>query len=209
MPQLSNIQTYEKLEGSDYLPTLTRFANVLKNIGIWNNELQKFFASVRLEDDIDGGVCFSINPPRHYFCSKFSSEIKIWPYFTVYSSVTDPTFTHNWICCELLMESEFLRNRTDGKNYYHVLSLVRNLAKEMFKEFSQPVFFTDEAQDGEDFDGIRTIDKNNLWNFDYAVIPLSLQTLYDTIPRTHRISMHDSYIEAFYCDNWETEQRHR
>ncbi len=35
MPELSNIQTYEKIIDADFRPTLEKFSRVLKRIGLW------------------------------------------------------------------------------------------------------------------------------------------------------------------------------
>jgi hypothetical protein len=75
----------------------------------------------------------------------------------------------NWISCELLIQTGDLRN---GDYLEKTYELVEELSYEMAKEFRQTgVYFTDKAQDGQDFERLRTKDKGNLWQFDYALIP--------------------------------------
>jgi hypothetical protein len=71
----------------------------------------------------------------------------------------------------------------------------------MQKEFKQTgIYFTDEAQDGQDFDGLRTKDKSKLWQFDYAAIPLTLKKVYSDIPSTHLIIERSDFLEAYYLN---------
>ena len=73
----------------------------------------------------------------------------------------------------------------------------------MAREFDQTgIYFTDEAQDGEDFDGIRTTDRNKLWNFDYALIPKKLKELYGEKPMNYKLNETDNWIESWNLDNW-------
>ena len=74
---------------------------------------------------------------------------------------------------------------------------------EMFREFRQTgIYFTDEAQDGQDFYGLRTHDKSKLWQFDYALIPLTLRQIYNDIPSTHEVIERDNALEVFYKGRW-------
>jgi hypothetical protein len=58
--------------------------------------------------------------------------------------------------CDLLMKTEDLRNERYFEMSY---DFVKTLTFEMQREFRQTgIFFTDEVQDGQDFDGIRTKD---------------------------------------------------
>ena len=121
----------------------------------------------------------------------------------VYTPAIEGTFKDNWIGCALLIEAEELRNFTDGKFYSYTYDLVRTLTFEMQKEFKQTgVYFTDEAQDGSDFDGIRSNEMEKLWQFDYATIPSTLESLYSPKPTTHNCKRQGNYIEAWHEDRW-------
>jgi len=201
MPELSNIQTYEKIDGSNYRPTLDRFSNVLKIIDLWNDGIKLAFDNFEWKVEDNGFVYSSINQIGH-FTSKLS-DIKIRPLVMAYTPAIDKTFTENWIGCDLLIEAEELRSFTNGQFYSHTYSLIESLTYEMNKEFKQTgIYFTDEAQDGSDFDGIRSNDKEKLWQFDYALIPLTLENIYNTKPNTHNIKRHENYIEAWHVDRW-------
>lgn len=201
MPELSNIQTYEKIDGLNFRPTLDRFCNVLKSIDLWNNEIKEAFDNFEWKAEDSGFVYSSITQLGH-FVSRLS-KVKIRPLVMGYTPKIDETFVENWICCELLIEAEELRSFTDGQFHSYTYDLVKSLAFEMQKEFKQTgIYFTDEAQDGSDFDGIRYNDLAKLWQFDYAVIPSTLEKLYSNKPTTHHIKRHDNYFETWHTDRW-------
>ncbi len=207
MSELSNIQTYEKIDGSNFRPTLDRFCNVLKNIGIWNDEIKEAFDDFKWKIEEDGFVYSSIMQ-LGYFPSKVSG-VKIRPLVMVYTPAIDGIFKDNWIGCDLLIEAKELRNFTDGEFYSYTSDLVKTLTVEMQKEFKQTgVYFTDEAQDGSDFDGIRSNDMEKLWQFDYAIIPLTLENHYSIKPTTHTIIRHENHIEAWYENRWKESLNH-
>jgi hypothetical protein len=201
MPELSNIQTYEKLNGEDYLPTLDKFKTVLKRIDLWNDEVKQAFDTFEWKVEDNGFVYSSIVQLGH-FKTKFSDTL-VRPLVMVYTPAIDKTITDNWIVCDLLVESEKLRSFKTGDYHKNPYNFVKALTSEMHKEFKQTgIYFTDEAQDGQDFDGVRNINKEKLWQFDYAIIPLTLEETYSSPPLTHKIINHNNYLEAWYIDRW-------
>src|SRR5688572_488915 len=155
MPELSNIQTFEKLNGTEYKPTLDKFELVLRSIGLWNEEIKKAFDDFEWNVEDNGFIYSSIVQLGH-FKTKYS-DIKVRPLVMVYTPTIDSSFTDNWMTCDLLIEAEDLRNERYFERSY---DFVETLTFEMQKEFNQTgTYFTDEAQDGQDFDGLRTKDK--------------------------------------------------
>ena len=200
MPELSNIQTYEKLIGADYQPTLDKFKTVLKRIDLWNDEVKQAFDAFVWKVDEDGKVYSSIQVG--HFKTKLS-EIPVRPLVLVYTPATNETITDNWIVCDLLIEAEKLRSFATGNYHKITYDFVKALTLEMHKEFKQTgVYFTDEAQEGQDFAGVRNINKEKLWQFDYAIIPLTLEQTYSTPALTHKIIHHENHLEAWYFDRW-------
>ena len=120
-----------------------------------------------------------------------------------YTPTIDKTFKENWIACDLLIESSELRNDKTGKYSDFTYPFVKRLTIEMSKRFNQTgVYFTDEAQEGQDFDGIRTLDIKSFWEFDYAIIPEHLKNLYKSPPETHKIQETDNGLESWYAERW-------
>jgi hypothetical protein len=206
MPELSNIQTYEKLIGADYQPTLEKFKALLQRIDLWNDEVKKAFDEFVWKFEDNGFVYSSITQLGH-FKNKFAN-ITVRPLVLVYTPTIDKTISDNWIACELLVEAEKLRSFETGEYHKTTYDFVKALTSEMHKEFKQTgVYFTDEAQDGQDFDGFRNINKEKLWQFDYAIIPLTLEQTYSTPPLTHKIIRHDNYLEAWHIDRWKPNEK--
>jgi len=201
MPELSNIQTYEKLNGNNIKPSIEKFAKVLARIGVWNPDLEKQFESLEWKVEDDGFVYFS-NSNFGFFKTHFS-EIKVCPHVLVWTPAIDKTFKDNWISCDLLIETETIRNFENGNYKELTFEFIKLLVKEMATEFDETgIYFTDEAQDGEDFDGIRATDRNKLWNFDYALIPKKLKELYVEKPENYKINETDHWMETWNPDHW-------
>ena len=198
MPELSNIQTFEKLNGSEYKPTLDRFESVLRRIGLWNSDIENEFKRFQWKVEDNGFVYSSITQAGHF--KTIFSDIKVSPLLMVYTPAIDSSFKENWMTCNLLIEAEDLRC---GDYFEKTYELVEALAFEMCREFRQTgIYFTDEAQDGQDFDGLRTNDQSKLWQFDYALIPLTLRTVYKNIPSTHEVIKRDNALEISCKERW-------
>ena len=201
MPELNNIQTYVKLNGNDYSPTLTKFSKVLQQIGIWNNDIEKCFNSFewKIEDD---GFVYASTAQLGFYKTKFS-EIKVRPLLMVYTKAHGDSFQNNWICCDLLIESSDLRDNNCAAYYEDGCVFVKQLVTEMARQFNQTgIYFTDEAQDGEDFDGLREKNSSKLWKFDYALIPNKLKEPYSSIPETHKVKENENHNECWYASRW-------
>lgn len=198
MPELSNIQTFEKLNGTDYKPTFDRFEIVLKRIGLWNDEVKKAFNDFEWDVE-DNGFIYSSTIRLSYFKTKYS-DIEVRPLVMICTPAIDSSFTDNWIICELLIGTKDLRN---GEYFEKTYNMVQELTFEMQKEFKQTgTYFTDEAQDGKDFAGLRMKDKSKLWQFDYALIPLTLKDIYAEMPTTHAIIERADLLEAYHKEIW-------
>jgi hypothetical protein len=106
MPELSNIQTFEKLNGTDFKPTSDKFEIVLKRIGLWNEEVKKAFNAFEWNGE---GFVYSPIAELGHFKTKHA-DIKVRPFVMVYTPMVDSSFTDNWMTCNLLIKAEDLRN---------------------------------------------------------------------------------------------------
>ena len=207
MPELSNIQTFEKIEGTNFLPTLGRFSKVLKTLGLWNNEVATAFDSFEWKVE-DNGFVYSSGIGIDYL-SLNSSQVRIRPLFSGYTADIDQTFEENWFGCQLLIPTEDLRDFGNLEYNSYTFDIVKLLSEAMHKEFKQTgVYFTDEAQDGEDFDGLRCDNTSFVWQFDYALIPMNLKHFYENLPDTHCMRLSDTNIEAWKKDVWKMKLSH-
>ncbi len=199
MSELNSIQTFEKVENYNFHPTLDRFIKVLKNISLWNDQLEQEFSDFNWKKE--GAFIFNNLATLDYYTTQFG-EIKIRPHITVYSKDFD-TFNEDWVSIKLLIKTSALRRQTDGQYHLQTFDLVEFITMQMFMEFKQTgTYFADEAQDGADFDGIRLLDTSKLWNFDYAIIPTTFENIYSNYPETHFAILNGNYIESYFLDRW-------
>ena len=200
MPELNNVQTYEKIEGTNFKPVIERFSKVLINIGLWNSEIKEAFETFDWIVE-DNGFVYGTTSYLQAIPSSFS-DIKIRPLVTGYTSEIDPSFDGNWIACDLLIESSEILTY-NSKYKLGVFELVKALVQEMQKEFTQNgVYFTDEGQDGQDFFALIENNKSKLWQFEYAVLPLSFKELYADVPANYLVKTKEGLIEALRVAVW-------
>ncbi len=199
MPEISNIQTYLKVDQTTYPRAMERFAKVLKAINAWNDEVAESFASFKWEVDVDGSVYSTFTSPR--LRSSFSPT-SIWPYAFV-SLLEDEQVDGHWMVFNLYLETDDLLNMGTGEYFPTTYPLVKSLSLAVHAEFGQTgVYFTDEMQDAAELEVFAHNDHSQLWQFDYAIIPLSLAHLYNHLPATHAINKHESHIEAWNVERW-------
>jgi hypothetical protein len=82
MPELSNIQTFEKIDGFNIKPVLNRYKNFLNNIDLWNEEIKSSFDNFKLIND--DGFVFTNLMELNFFSSK-NFNVNIRPNVLVYS----------------------------------------------------------------------------------------------------------------------------
>ncbi len=202
MPELSNIQTYEQIIGRDFSPALAKFERVLKNIGAWDSATEKAFGEFNWDQDSNGFVYSSLMGLNRR-TTKYSG-VPIRPLVMIMTPQIDSTFNHNWISFDLLIETEELIDSNSAGAYKdYTFGLVESLAAEMAYEFTDTgIYFTNEAQDGEAFDGLRTKNHLKLWEFDYALIPIKLSDTYMQIPKAFSSQEHSASIELWDNTRW-------
>jgi hypothetical protein len=93
MPELHNIQTFEKLNGTNYKPVLDKFESVLRQIGLWNSEIEKEFKGFIWKVEDNGFVYSSLTQAGH-FKTKYS-DIKVRPHILIYTPAIDSSIVDN------------------------------------------------------------------------------------------------------------------
>ena len=121
----------------------------------------------------------------------------------VFSSAVDNTFQHHWVECSLLIMTKDIFDFDRIQYFSSSCRLVENLVSDFIGIFAHTgVYFTNEAQDGEDFDGVRTNDQTKLWAFDYAIIPSTLFDLYRNPPKSHKVVKGVKGLECYNSSTW-------
>ena len=202
MPALSNIQTYVSTSQKSYQSELLRFQRVLISLGIWNHNIELGFKEFEWVEEEDNGFVYSSLIRLNYVHnSKLAYAARP---LAMVQPVNDAS---SWFCFELLSiaEDQVEVNQSTNTFYYknNVLEFVRKLAHAFHEEFKETgTYFTDEAQDGIDFEGLTQKDSSKLWNFDFAIIPNTLKGIYSEVPETHKIIEYQDYFEAYYFEKW-------
>lgn len=201
MPELHSIQTFEQIDKSTYLDVFNKVSNVLKSIGVWNEEITTTFESFSWEENATDFM-FSALMNLGYYRTAFS-EFEVSPSVMVYCKGLDQSFTTYWMSFQLLIRTSDVYDNISYA-YKDVFRQVEQLCKLVAQKFTQTgVYFADEAQDGSDFDGIRNNEKSKLWQFDYAILPLKLQELYGNVPITHTIKEESGAVIAWNKHIWQ------
>ncbi len=200
MPEFSNIQTLIETKDKDYAPTLERFRKVLINLDAWNEQTERAFDNPNWSEE-EGFVYSELmtlerRTTRH-------SGIRIRPLLQVWTPTIDPTLKSNSVSCDLLIETdELISNYSTGEFREYAFEVIEHLSLEMTSAFGTPTFFTNEADDGEPFEGLRTNNPCKLWSFDYALIPIELKSIYSTPPNTHQIRTNGQFLECWKIKRW-------
>lgn len=200
MPELHNIQTFVKLSNENTFNTVvTEFVEVLKIIGINSEKLYNLLNSYEWLVE-DNGFVYPTQP--YYNKTKFS-DLEVQPLIIGYTPGVDNSFKDKWISLELLFRTENIWDTALNSYKPEIFELIKNLSLELQKQFKDTgVYFTDESQDGNDFDGLRKQDHSLLWQFDYAVIPNHLKRLYSSNPEDFLITEHEEYAEVINSKKW-------
>jgi len=200
MPELSNIQTFIELKDKDYSSVLEPFKQVLINLEAWNEQTERAFKNPDWRDE--DGFVYSELMNLEERTTKYSG-IKIRPLVHVWTPKVDPTLKSNWVSCDLLIETdELIANYTTGEFREYTFDFIEQLTFEMTSNFGTPTFFTNEADDGEPSEGLRTNNPKKLWSFDYALIPFELKSIYSTPPNTHQIRTNGQFLGCWNIKLW-------
>ncbi len=201
MSEFNSIQLFEKIEGTDASTTLHKFSIVLKTIGIWNKQVQTAFEQFEWKPN-DDGYAFTSLGELGWFETNASSTIKVRPLVLPYTTAFE-SFASNWVGCLLLIRTGDLKNGIDGGYKKGINEFVTMLMISMQKEFPDlPIYFADEAQEGSDFDGIRCNDLEKLWQFDFAIIPSPLYSVYSNQPGWFNVKEVGNYRIVLDSKKW-------
>ncbi len=200
MPELSNIQTFIELKDKDYSSALEPFKQVLINLQAWNEQTERAFKNLNWRDE--DGFVFSELMNLEERTTKYSG-IRIRPLVHVWTPKVDPTLKSNWVSCDLLIETdELIANYATGEFREYTFDFIEQLTFEMTSNFGTPTFFTNEADDGEPSEGLRTNNPFKLWSFDYALIPIELKSIYSTPPHTHQSRTNGQFLQCWKIKLW-------
>ncbi|RTQ44711.1 hypothetical protein EJV47_27345 [Hymenobacter gummosus] len=203
MPELHRLQLRLPVPDDGFEPVLTRFAGVLRGLGIWPAEVQQAFAGFHLRPAADGCIYSTAAGLDYYFSPLFPAPLR--PHVWVWNAAVVPELPGIELDLALLVETAALTLIEHDRYHYRpgVQAAAQALARRLHAAFPQAgIYFTDEAQAGVDFDGLRYDDPAQLWQFDYALLPPAVAARYPAPPPTHRLDAGPAYAEAWYAARW-------
>lgn len=207
MPELHRLQTCIPLSGADFAPVLARFANVLRELGVWNADVQAAFARFHLTPSpagmFPGGIYSTVSELAHYHSPQFPVAIR--PHVTVWNEAVLPELPGIELELTLLLETTALTVAEHDQYHYRpgIQTAVQRLARRLHAAFPHTgIYFTDEAQDGRDISALRDDEPDELWQFDYALLPTAVAARYPPAPATHHTGADPGYVEAWYTGRW-------
>jgi len=201
MPELSSLQTYMKIREENLKPTLDKISAVLKRIELWNEEIENILEVFQWEVE-DNGFIYSSGSKLGYYQTKYG-KVLVRPLIMIYTKAIDKSFEEHWITFQLLIKTQDLRDNKTEEYSNTAFVAIELLANEIYKDFTETgVYFTDEAQDGVDFDGLRLSDSSKLWNFDYAIIPKKLFHQYSKRPNDYKFIEYMEHAESWNYNIW-------
>lgn len=193
------IQTFEIVEQSNFRVYVDKMIRLLKGIGLWNNEIAEAFIRFAWAIEDDGRILSPFCSARHYYQTSYADIPPICPFFIFVTPYFNSSVKHNWVHIEFIIESQHLK-KPETDNFSPITyPLIKKIVSLMWKEFkSCGIYFIDEDREDEDWDRVRFGQPTEEWNFDYAMIPNHLKTLYKNCPKTHQIREHNDYFEAWH-----------
>ncbi|MCB2377606.1 hypothetical protein LGH70_08430 [Hymenobacter sp. BT635] len=211
MSQFDNIETYEKLIGTDYKPPLERFSRVLLRLGVAADEVQRAFDGFEwdMTDDLfDTGIVYAWGWEIADFKLE-GSEITISPFVMGYTPTIDAAVADNWFHCGFRIDTDQLIPQYiwGGHVPWHypaeAQQLITTLARAMHQEFEQAtIYFTDISQETDLTDAVMKNDTGKRWRFNYALFPLEPLNLYMPIPASHAGRFSGGCFEAWNRNTW-------
>lgn len=200
------IRVFEKVEASP-LDILNNFRNVLNGIGCWKEEMGEKFVDPKWIVS-DSGIQWEWDYLGYhdYLPSKFSG-LSIQATAQPYPLNTRAGLFQGGIICTMCLKFENQASKFDLSAY----AIINEIALLLFNAFkTRPVILLmDESKQrfppGNTWEPIElSIYKSmlNPWNFDYAILPKSLEQVYEPRAATHVLKKHEKYTESWRIDKW-------
>lgn len=198
------IRVFEKVEASP-LDILNNFRKVLLSIGCWKEEMGGKFENPKWHAS-DAGIQWDWNYVGAHdpMPSKF---VGLSIQATAQPDLLNTKPFEGGIICTLVLKFADQGSKFDGNAY----AAIHEIALLLFHEFkTRPVILLmDESKKkfppGDTWEPVElSIYKKmlNPWNFDYAILPRSLDEVYETIKETHMVKKHENYIESWRMNTW-------
>ncbi|MCR2806076.1 hypothetical protein [Paenibacillus soyae] len=199
MSEYSQIQTYIKSTPQNFKNVIERFATVLDTVGLDF----KYFTT-----DQEWELLHTLwvgGDAEEQLYNNNGYELHIRPYVTGWSPEERKEFQDTWLEISLLFLTVELENRIGQLKDEHK-PLVWAMMEIFSKEFTESgVYLTNEATDGMPFENLISREKENIWEFDAAILPEFLSHTYKDCPGEMFINSNVNSIFVARKSKWRTE----
>ncbi len=182
MPEYSQIQTYVKCDKDSYTSTLSRFKNLLAQIGFDEKYLADSFDGLDWNIFDDGFVYSGCNAETVKI-NLNGIVLNIRPFAIGWTPQMMREIKEPWLQTELLFYTEEI---TIDYEPYRIKNDVKipllNIMTLFSEHFSETgVYLTNEGTDGKPWYALLGC-SNEIWSFDAAIIPVRIAAKYEELP---------------------------
>lgn len=183
MPEYHNLQAYARYDERTFRAGLSRYRGVLQAIGCYDQRVEDWLARIEWDVSDNGFVYTGSHDPWVEFESA-GMLLKAGPHVIGFTPEVYAEADRAWVEYGLLFETEHLQYGSSFSAWEYKQGLdpaIWKLMQHFGCAFSElGVFFTDEAQDGEPFEGlVKGSDKR--WQFDLAWVPVGNAALFTPV----------------------------
>lgn len=206
MPEYSHIQTYIKCDHLNFQDVIRLFSEVINSLELdskyFNDELE-WKVSENGFMYVGGGAA-----PQLYDNNGFQLHLR--PYVVGLTPEVIEELKESYLEISILLWTEEIELdwRTGLLRSQHQ-SLIWRIMTKFSEEFKQTgVFFTNEVMDGVPWEAIVSGNKEGLWAFDAAILPVHLFDLYKDFPEDIFIYKDEKVMYVAKKSVWGTEPWH-
>ncbi|CAH1222711.1 hypothetical protein PAECIP111892_05184 [Paenibacillus auburnensis] len=203
MPEYSHIQTYIKCDQFNFREVIRHFSEVINSLGLdsryFNNELEWEVS--------DNGFMYVGGGAERQLYDNNGFQLHIRPYLLGWTPEVIEDLKESYLEISILfMTEEIELDWRTGELRSECQSLIWRIMTKFSEEFKQTgVFFTNEVMDGMPWEALLSGNKEGLWAFDAAILPVHLIDLYKDYPKDMFICKNDEVMFVAQKSVWGTE----
>ena len=189
MPEYHQIQVTVPYDEARFGETMARYVGALREIGCISPAVEAWAAGVRWEPS-DGGFVYG-GGMEHWLAFELAGgRFRAAPTVMGWNPETYPASARSWVQLDLIFESAEIEDASEFPErlrfHPHLAAGLWSAVAAFARAFPEAgVFLTNEATDGEPWEGTIEKDARKIWSFDLAVVQASQAAIYARVPDTH------------------------
>lgn len=194
MPEYHQIQTCVELEKRDFSQVLSNYQILLASLNCLTDTIKNWLQTIPWEVADDGFVYTGCNNDLWVSLSSTKANLKLSPHLLGITPLIFPQLKNNWVEVAFLIESESIDDLSHFPAVHYqpgVGPTVCQIMAKFAEVFPQScIYFSDEAQDGNAWEGLIEGNRDKIWEFELASIPATHQSWY--------CSLSEKYFSSFF-----------